>query len=181
VVTRADQLAAADSAFNKAAYIGAFYGAYFFWVNVLAVILQGFVASRLVKRFGLGGALFVLPFVALGAYGAIAFGAGFAVIRLAKTAENATDYSIMNVARQLLWLPTSREEKYKAKQAADTFVVRAGDVLAAVLVWVGTTMLSIGAHAFALVNIVLVGVWLSLAYILVRGYKQRSAEMQTTA
>jgi AAA family ATP:ADP antiporter len=181
VVDRATQLANADPAFNKSAYIGAFYGGYFFWVNVIAVVLQGFVASRLVKRFGLGGVLFVLPFVALGAYGAIAFGAGFGIIRVAKTAENATDYSIMNVARQLLWLPTSREEKYKAKQAADTFVVRAGDVLAAVLVWVGTTALTIGPKGFALVNIVLVGVWLSLAYVLIRGYRQRTAETQRAA
>jgi AAA family ATP:ADP antiporter len=181
VVERANQLAQTDPAFNKSTYIGAFYGGYFFWVNVIAVVLQGFVASRLVNRFGLGGVLFVLPFVALGAYGAIAFGAGFGVIRMAKTAENATDYSIMNVARQLLWLPTSREEKYKAKQAADTFVVRAGDVFAAVLVWVGTTMLAIGPKGFAFVNIVLVGVWLSLAYVLIRGYRQRTAQTQSAA
>ena len=45
-------------------------------------------------------------------------------MRWIKTAENATDYSMMNTARQLLWLPTSREEKYKAKQAIDTFFVR---------------------------------------------------------
>ena len=50
-------------------------------------------------------------------------------MRWIKTAENATDYSIMNTARQLLWLPASREEKYKAKQAIDTFFVRGGDVL----------------------------------------------------
>jgi AAA family ATP:ADP antiporter len=174
VVERANQLAASDPDFNKAAYIGAFYGNYFFWVNVGAVVLQSFVASRLVKRFGLGGVLFALPLVALGAYGAIAFGAGFAVVRLAKTAENATDYSIMNVARQMLWLPTSREEKYKAKQAADTFIVRAGDVLSAILVWVGTTVLSLGPNGFAFANLALVVVWLSLAYVLLRGYQRRS-------
>lgn len=181
VVARASQLAAADPGFDKSAYIGSFYGGYFFWVNIVALVLQSFVASRLVKRFGLGGVLYALPFVALGAYGAIAFGAGFAAVRLAKTAENATDYSIMNVARQLLWLPTSREEKYKGKQAADTFIVRAGDVLSALLVWVGTTHLALRPQGFAFANIVLVVVWLGLAYILARGYTQRTAEMQKAA
>ena len=52
-----------------------------------------------------------------------------AIVRWAKTAENSTDYSVMNTARQLLWLPTSREEKFKAKQVIDSFVVRAGDVI----------------------------------------------------
>jgi AAA family ATP:ADP antiporter len=174
VVERADQLALSNPAFNKAAYIGAFYGTYFFWVNVLAVGLQAFIASRLVKFFGLGGVLFALPLVALGAYGAVALGAGLTVVRIAKTVENSTDYSIMNVARQMLWLPTSREEKYKAKQAADTFIVRFGDVLSAILVWFGTTVMAIGGRGFAHANLALVVVWLGLAYILMRQYGQRA-------
>ncbi len=174
VVQHADQLGAADPAFNKGAYIGAFYGNYFFWVNILAVVLQSVVASRLVKYFGMGGALFALPFVALGAYGVLAAGAGLAVARVAKTAENATDYSIMNVARQMLWLPTSREEKYKAKQAADTFIVRSGDVLSAVLVWVGTVVLGVGYREFAFANVMLVAMWIGLSYILLREYRRRS-------
>ena len=52
VTVRADTLLQADAAFDKAAYIGAFYGDYFFWVNVAALLMQAFVASRLVKRFG---------------------------------------------------------------------------------------------------------------------------------
>ena len=118
-------LAAATPGFNKQAFIGAFSGEYQFWVNVTALLLQAFVTSRLVKFRGLQGALLALPLIALGGYSLIAAGVGFAVVRWIKTAENATDYSIMNTARQLLWLPTTREEKYKAKQAIDAFFVRA--------------------------------------------------------
>ena len=107
-------------------------------MNVLAVLLQAFVASRLVKRFGLSGVLFALPVIALGAYGFVAAGATIAIVRLAKTAENSTDYSVMNTAKQLLWLPTTREEKYKAKQAVDSFFVRLGDLAAAFVVFAGT-------------------------------------------
>jgi ATP/ADP translocase len=48
-------------------------------------------------------------------------------------AENSTDYSVNNTAKQMPWLPTSREEKYKAEQAIDTYFVRSGDRLAAAL------------------------------------------------
>jgi hypothetical protein len=34
----------------------------------------------------------------------------------------------MNTVRQMLFLPTTREEKYKAKQVIDSFVVRLGNV-----------------------------------------------------
>jgi ATP:ADP antiporter, AAA family len=170
-------LPAAEQDAAKDSIIGAYYGNYFFWVNILVIVLQAFVASRLVRMFGMAGALFALPCVALGAYGVLATGASLAVTRIAKTAENATDYSIMNVARQMLWLPTTRDEKYKAKQAADTFVVRAGDVMAAALVWVGTTVLGVGPREFAFANMVLVCVWLALSYLLLREYRRRATDV----
>src|SRR6185369_9668150 len=95
-------------------------------------------------------------------------GVGFAILRWAKTAENATDYSIMNTGRQMLWLPTSREEKYKAKQALDTFFVRAGDLLSAGLVYAGTHWLALSARGFALTNVFLVLLWLGVAVLLLR-------------
>ena len=160
------ELALADPSFNKQAFIGAFSGDYQFWVNVVAFALQAFVASRLVKYKGLRGALLALPLIALGGYTIIAAGVGFSVVRWIKTAENATDYSIMNTARQLLWLPTTREEKYKAKQAIDTFFVRTGDLLSAALVYIGSGMLHLTINQFATVNIMLTAVWLGVALLL---------------
>jgi AAA family ATP:ADP antiporter len=176
VVEHATQLAAADAAFDKNAYIGAYYGSYFLWVNVVAVLLQAFVASRLVKRFGLAGVLFALPLIALGAYGFVAVGATLSVVRFAKTAENSTDYSVMNTAKQLLWLPTTREEKYKAKQAVDSFFVRLGDLAAAFVVFAGTTWVTLDANSFAVVNLCFVAVWLALAVALVRRNAKLASE-----
>jgi ATP:ADP antiporter, AAA family len=168
---RAAALAAVDPAFNAQAYIGAFTGNYQFWVNVTAFLIQAFVTSRLVKHAGLRGALLALPLIALGGYTIVAAGVGFAVVRWVKTAENATDYSIMNTARQLLWLPTSREEKYKAKQAVDTFFVRGGDVLSAALVFVGTSVMRLDSRGFAIGNVMLTLVWLWVAFIILRRHR----------
>lgn len=178
VVEHASALLAADASFDKNAYIGAYYGSYFFWVNVLAVLLQAFVASRLVKYCGLAGVLFALPVIALGAYGMVAIGATIAVVRWAKTAENSTDYSVMNTAKQLLWLPTTREEKYKAKQAVDSFFVRLGDLAAAFVVFAGTAWVTLDASGFAIVNLCFVAVWLALAFALVRWNRRLTSEKQ---
>ena len=137
-------------------------------MNVVAFTLQAFVASRLVKRRGLAGALLALPLIALGGYSIIAAGAGIGLVRWIKTAENATDYSIMNTARQLLWLPTSREEKYKAKQAIDTFFVRSGDLLSAALVLVSATVLHLSIASFALVIVAMICLWIAVALIVLR-------------
>jgi AAA family ATP:ADP antiporter len=168
LVERQAEATAGLSPEDKEAWIGAFYGSYQFWVNVLALVLQFFVTSRLVKYAGLRGALLALPLIALGGYGIVALGVSFAVVRWVKTAENATDYSIMNTARGLLWLPTSREEKYKGKQAVDTFFVRAGDLLQAALVYAGTHWLLLGIRGFASANVLLTIAWLVVAFAILR-------------
>jgi AAA family ATP:ADP antiporter len=55
-------------------------------------------------------------------------------------------------------VPTSREAKYKAKQAVDSFFMRAGDVLAAGLVFLGER-LAFTVPTFAAVNVGLALVW----------------------
>ena len=64
---------------------------------------------------------------------------------LLKVADNSIDYSLGNTTKQALWLPTSREAKYKAKQAVDSFFVRAGDVVQAGIVFIGERLLLDGA------------------------------------
>ena len=160
---------------ERGAFIGEFRGDFFFWVNVATTLIQAFVVSRLVRFLGVAGVVFALPVVAFGVYGLIAAGAGIVVTRWAKTAENATDYSIMNTAKATLWLPTTREEKYKAKQATDTFFVRVGDLMSAVLVLGGTSVLALGTAGFAAFNLGLVAVWLVVSLVLVREYRRLAA------
>lgn len=158
-------------------YIGRFYADFFFAVNVVGVVLQLFVVSRLLRAFGVRVAVLVLPVIALTGYALLAFLPVLAIVRWVKTAENATDYSLQNTVRNVLFLPTSREQKYKAKQAIDSFFVRTGDVLAAGAIYAGTTFLSFGASQFALLNLVLAGVWLVLAVLVGRAYSGKTRAM----
>jgi AAA family ATP:ADP antiporter len=169
-IAEADARLLADPAFDKEAFVGAFYGTFFFWTNVAAILLQAFVVSRLVNKLGIRGAVLAMPLVALGVYGFAAAGAALLVLRTLKVAENSTDYSVMNTAKQMLWLPTSREEKYKAKQAIDTFFVRLGDVMAAGVVFLGTNVFPRGVAGFARVNLVAVLLAIGVAALLLREY-----------
>lgn len=154
-------------------YIGSFYSDFFAVVNVAGLLLQLFVVSRIVKYLGIRIAILVLPIIALGSYGLIAFLPVLGVVRWAKTAENSTDYSLQNTVRQTLFLPMTREQKYKAKQAIDAFFWRAGDVLSALAVWIGTTWLALDASGFAKFNMALVLVWLGIAFWVGREYTRR--------
>jgi AAA family ATP:ADP antiporter len=115
--------------------------------------------------------LMILPLIALGSYSLLAFYPLLSLVRWTKTAENSTDYSLQNTAQNVLFLPCTREQKYKAKQAIDTFFKRAGDVLSAAVVFVGTTYFAMQTGGMALVNIGLVVFWLVLAVLIGRQYR----------
>jgi len=149
------------------AFIGKSYADFFFAVNVLGVLLQAFFVSRIVRFGGLGIALLVLPIIALSSGIAVLAWPLLSVLRAGKTLENATDYSLNNTVRQMLWLPTSPALKYKAKQAVDTFFVRLGDVSSAVLVAVGSGALAWSVRAFALANALLAIVWIGFGVAIV--------------
>lgn len=162
-------------------YIGAFYSDFFFAVNLVGLTVQLFLVSRLLKYFGVRVAVMVLPIIALFGYAVLAFVPILSLVRVVKIAENATDYSVQNTVRNVLFLPTSREQKYKAKQAIDSFFVRGGDVLSALLVFVGTTTFGLAANGFARINLVLAAAWLLIALAIGREYGRKARAQQTSA
>lgn len=104
----------------------------------------------------------------------IAAGASLLLVKWVKVAENGTDYSLMNTTRHALFLVTSREEKYKAKAAIDTFFHRAGDVLSALLVFLGTAVFALEIEKFAAVNVFLVAIWTLIGFLIFREHRRLS-------
>jgi ATP:ADP antiporter, AAA family len=147
--------------------IGQFYTDFNFWVSLIGALLQMFVVSRITQHWGAGTALFFLPIIALGGYTVLALIPILSLIRVAKILENSVDYSVQNTARHALFLPTSREAKYKAKAAIDSFFWRSGDTLSGLLVFTGT-QLAMSIRLFSAVNVVLVLVWLGIAFAIRR-------------
>ena len=153
----------------------AFYGDFYFWVNIIALLLQSFVASRLLKLGGFGVILMMLPVIALVSYTAMALLPILAIEKIMKIVENATDYSINNTARHVLWLPVDSMTKFIGKPVIDTLYVRVGDGLSAVTVLIGVQLLALSTTQFFIFNISLVVLWLICGILLVREYKKASS------
>ncbi|MCP3871039.1 MAG: hypothetical protein GY703_23665 [Gammaproteobacteria bacterium] len=152
----------------------AFYGDFFFWVNIVALILQAFVASRLLKYGGFATIALMLPVIALLSYTAMALLPILAVVKMMKIAENATDYSINNTARHVLWLPVNSEMKFRGKPAIDTLYVRLGDGLAAITVLIGVQVVAMSTQAFFVFNVSLVLCWLGFTALMIREHRKAS-------
>jgi len=172
VAEAATEAVASGATASREEFMGGFFGSFHSVTNLVALLIQLFLTSRIIKFAGVHRAVLFLPIIAMGVYSIIAFFPVLAAVRWSKTAENATDYSLNNTVRAMLFLPTTREQKYKAKQVTDSLFHRAGDMLSAVTVFIGSSVLSLGAAAFALFNLVLVVVWLGIAYAIGRAYRE---------
>jgi ATP:ADP antiporter, AAA family len=165
---------------DATAFIGAFKADYFGWVNLVGVLLQLFLVSRVLERGGVRNALFVLPVVAFASYSVMAFAPVLALIRIGKIAENSLDYSIQNTARQALYLVTTRVEKYVGKTAVDTLFVRLGDLLSAAAVWLGARF-ALSTPAFAGLNLALITLWIGTVFAIGREHARRGHEASRLA
>lgn len=162
-------LAAEPEVFSRAMQNAttAFYGELYFWINLIGLLLQAFIVSRLVKLGGLGLLILATPLISLAAYLSMAIAPVIGIIKIMKVAENSSNYSVNNTARHMLWLPTSKEMLYQAKTAVDTLFVRLGDGLAALTVMIGVRVFDLSILNFLIINILLILVWIGLAFFLI--------------
>jgi AAA family ATP:ADP antiporter len=140
--------------------------------NIASMLVQFFLTPMVMQSWGLGVALLILP--ATTGAGSLAFLAlpSLWVGSLLNTADNAFSYSINQSAKEALYVPTSEDEKYKAKAFIDMFVQRAAKAVA-----VGLS-LAMGwwFHDFSsvrwlsLLTLALVAVWVVAARRAGRGY-----------
>jgi len=119
--------------------IGKQFATVFAITNIVSMLVQLFLTSFVMSRLGVGVALMVLPLAALaGSMGFMAL--PFLVMGSAlNTLDNGFSYSINQSAKEALYVPTTRDEKYKAKAFIDMFVQRFAKAVA-VGVSLGITM-----------------------------------------
>jgi AAA family ATP:ADP antiporter len=165
-----------EAAAARQQFIGESYSSFFSTISLVGFLLQVFVVSRVFQAIGVGNALLVHPTIALTGYLLMLRAPSFEAVRWLKIADNSTNYSLGSTTMQSLWLPTSREVKYKAKQAVDSFCVRAGDVLSAGIVYSGE-LTSLSIAGFAALNVVFACGWLAVASGLRRRLQGQAARL----
>jgi len=118
------QFSASVEHFVASNSIGEHFSRVFAITNVSAMVVQLVFTSFVMTRFGVGIALLVLPIAALGGSTGFFLFPALWTGSFLNTADNAFSYSINQSAKEALYVPTTRDEKYKAKAFIDMFVQR---------------------------------------------------------
>ena len=164
---------------TQVAYIAQFKAHYFGYINMIGVVTQLVIVSRVIKLVGVRATLTIIPALSLLAYGVAVVAPVMVIILVGRVLESSIDYSLSNTVQQTLWLPVSREAKYKGKQVIDAFCRRAGDALSAGAVWVGAHATT-STRSFVAINVVASIAWLVFAAKLGGMYRARGGEEVST-
>ena len=148
------------------------------YTQVTTLVLQAFIAGRLMKFVGVPFTLALLPITAALGFVGLALTASFATLVVFQAAFSAVQRALTRPARETLFTVVSRSDKYKAKAFIDTFVYRGGDVVGAQVEGV-LTRIGIGLAALVSVSFPLAVVWAALGVWLGRQQTLRAKDRAT--
>jgi AAA family ATP:ADP antiporter len=129
-------------------------------VNVLTLLGQLFLVSKLVEKLGVGAALALLPALGLVGFAVIGMAPTLAVLVVFQVLRRAADYAVARPAREMLFTVLGREAKYKSKNFIDTVVFRGGDTVSG---WVYHALKGLGLGIAGLAAAAIPGAILWLA------------------
>ncbi|WP_454830881.1 NTP/NDP exchange transporter [Pseudoxanthomonas wuyuanensis] len=146
------------------------------WTHVAVLTLQLTLAGRIIKRFGLGVTLAMLPVTTAFGFIGLAIYGSFLGLVLLEVGTRAVQRGIAQPAREALFTVVDRQDKYKAKALIDTFIYRSGDVAGAQAEGaLGRLGLAMGGLVSAVLPLALV--WVVLALWLGRAQSRRAAQL----
>jgi ATP/ADP translocase/HEAT repeat protein len=150
----------------------AFFGMFNFIAGIVSLAVQLLLTSRLLRKFGIGFGLFVVPCVlALGTLGVVITG-GLAAAVLLKGGDQVLRYSIDKATVELLYLPVAPTQTFQSKSFIDTVVWRMGDGLAGVFVLLFAGVLGLSAVQVGWLNLLWIGFWMAAASVARQRYLQ---------
>ena len=113
-------------------------------VQGCTMLLQVFLAGRIVRKFGLAALLAAVPVLISLGFVWMAFAPVFAVVAMVMAVRRIGEYGMVRPGREMLNSVLSPEEKYKAKSFIDTVLYRGGDAVSA---WLKSFFNVLGSHS----------------------------------
>ncbi len=149
------------------AFLGNFYG---FWLNLVTFVLQLFLTSFVVSRFGVGGTLQIMPITIAFASLASLIAPSLLSTAAARLTEASTRYSFNKTGMELLYLPLPLELRNRTKAFVDVFVDRFSRGIGGMILVLFNSTTEMDPYQFSIIVMVLSVVWIGLSVLAQREY-----------
>lgn len=139
-------------------------------VNLLALALQLLATRFLLRSWGLGRSLSLVPAVMLLGLVTVGFVPTAALFAVVQVLHRAGEFALSKPSREVLFTTVDAENRYKAKNFIDTAVYRTND---AASIWLTTAVRSLGGNAVWIVALPVTAAWLLLSWTVGSRYDRR--------
>jgi len=143
------------------------------WSNLLTVLIQVYVAERVIRHFGVGVTLAILPVVTCVGFLVLGTSPTLGVIVVVQVLYRSFRYGFAKPSREILFTVVSREEKYKSKAFLDAAVYRGGDLTSG-WIYAGLAAVGLTVGAIALAAAPVAAVWAGVALLLGKRQEERA-------
>jgi ATP/ADP translocase len=151
-------------------HLTAFFGSITFYIGILSLLFQMVATNRILKRFGVGWAILVLPGALFASFITLAMKPALWSAALLQLVDGGFSYSIHRSGMELLYLPIPPQTRNAVKGFIDTFVDRVGRAAGALLLLLFTAGVVLSIRALSLVAAGLVLAWIVMAIAVKKEY-----------
>jgi len=151
-------------------HLTAFFGSITFYIGIGSLLFQLLVTNRVLKRFGVGWAILLLPASLVAAFLALAMRPELWAAAVLQLVDGTLSYSIHRSGTELLYLPVPPKTRNAAKGFIDMFVDRTGRAVGAVLLLLFTAGFAFSISTLSVIAASLALVWLLMGAIVKREY-----------
>ena len=142
--------------------------------NALALIGQLLVVKHVVKRFGVGVSLSLMPVASIVGFVLLAIDPVLAVVAFLTIARRALGFAFSKPSTDMLYSVVLPEDKYKVKNFIDTAVYRGGDLVGTWSIQLLKSVAGLGITGVSVLMVPFAIVWAALALWLGRDYGRRA-------
>jgi ATP:ADP antiporter, AAA family len=150
----------------------AFFGSITFYIGIFSLLFQTLATNRILKRFGVGWAILLLPLGLFVAFLTLALHPALWTAALLQLVDGGFGYSIHRSGMELLFLPIPPKIRNAVKGFIDMFVDRAGRAAGALLLLLFTAVLTFSIPSLSLIASLLVAAWIVMVVAVKHGYMQ---------
>ena len=147
-----------------------FFGKYYAITGIATMIIQLFITSRLLSRFGVLIAILILPISLM--IGSLGFFLSpiLAAVFLSKFSDQVFKFTVHNASIQLFWIPVKNTIKTKLKPIIEGSIRAGLEGVSGILIFIAVTIFNTPIHYLSL-SIVLISIyWINKSFSLKKLY-----------
>ena len=154
----------------------AFFGRVGTIIGVISVVTQLILVSFITRTFGITTALLILPAAMAAASGIYFVTPMLMTAALLTISDNSFNYSINQTAREMLYVPTSDDVKYKARAFINMLVQRVGKGAAILMALGFDAMSNLPIRYLSILAFAVIAIWVAFGWYAGRQFDALTAE-----